>query len=166
MFIWYFVVPELLPKEWGFYVKRQLPLPEYWTAVVCLGIYTASRVAEQVRSGINSIRQGQRHAAQALGLTPAQVYRHVLLPIGYRIIIPPLTSDFLNIFKNSSLALTIGVLELTAQARQIEVYTFQGFEAFTAATTLYILITAVVMGIMQVVEGRTRIPGMISLGAK
>jgi len=166
MFLWFFVVPELLPEEAGTWVKRGMPLPEYWTAVICLGTYTASRVGEQVRAGINAITQGQRYAAMAMGLRPAQVYRYVLLPISYRIIIPPLTSDFLGIFKNSSLALTIGVLELTAQTRQIEEYTFQGFEAFTAATLLYIVVTAIVMTVMRVVEGKFRIPGMISLGAK
>lgn len=166
MFLWYFVVPELLPEETGKWVKRDMPLPEYWTAVVCLGTYTASRVGEQVRAGINAITQGQRYAAMAVGLTPLQVYRYILLPVSYRIIIPPLTSDFLGIFKNSSLALTIGVLELTAQTRQIEEYTFQGFEAFTAATLLYIVVTAIVMTAMRAVEGKFRIPGMISLGAK
>lgn len=166
MFLWFFVFPELLPEEAGTWVKRGMPLPEYWTAVICLGTYTASRVAEQVRAGINAITQGQRYAAMAMGLTPSQVYRYVLLPVGYRIIIPPMTSDFLGIFKNSSLALTIGVLELTAQTRQVEEYTFQGFEAFTAATVLYILVTAIVMYFMRIVESRVAIPGMISLGAK
>lgn len=166
MFLWYFVFPELLPSDAGMWVKRELPLPSFSTAVVCLGTYTASRVAEQVRAGIESIGQGQRYAGLAMGLTPAQVYRYVLLPVGYRIIIPPLTSDFLGVFKNSSLALTIGVLELTAQTRQIEEYTFQGFEAFTAATFLYCLVTFIVMTIMRVVEHRTAIPGMISLESK
>jgi glutamate/aspartate transport system permease protein len=166
MFLWYFVFPELLPREAGMWVKRDLPLPEYSTAVVCLGTYTAARVAEQVRSGIQSIGQGQRYAGLAMGLTPVQVYRYVLLPVGYRIIIPPLTSDFLGVFKNSSLALTIGVLELTAQTRQIEEYTFQGFEAFTAATVLYCLVTFIVMTVMRVVERRTAVPGMISMQAK
>ncbi len=166
MFLWYFVVPELLPEEAGMWVKRELPLPEFSTAVVCLGLYTASRVAEQVRAGIESIGTGQRNAALAMGLTETQVYRYVLLPVGYRIIIPPLTSEFLTIFKNSSLALTIGVLELTAQTRQIEEYTFQGFEAFTAATVLYICVTFCVMGIMRLTESKVSIPGTISLGAK
>ena len=166
MFLWYFVFPELLPNEAGMWVKRDLPLPAFSTAVVCLGTYTASRVAEQVRAGIESIGQGQRNAGLAMGLTPVQVYRYVLLPVGYRIIIPPLTSDFLGVFKNSSLALTIGVLELTAQTRQIEEYTFQGFEAFTAATVLYCVVTFIVMTVMRVVEGRTAIPGMISLESK
>lgn len=166
MFLWYFVFPEILPRDAGMWIKRDLPLPEYSTAVVCLGTYTASRVAEQVRAGIESIGQGQRYAGLAMGLTPVQVYRFVLLPVGYRIIIPPLTSDFLGVFKNSSLALTIGVLELTAQTRQIEEYTFQGFEAFTAATILYCLVTFIVMTTMRVVERRTAVPGMISLEAK
>ena len=166
MFLWYFVFPELLPDDAGMWVKRELPMPEFTTAVVCLGLYTASRVAEQVRPGIQAIGQGQRNAGLPMGLTPAQVYRYVLLPVAYRIIVPPLTSEFLTIFKNSSVALTIGVLETTAQARQIEEYTFQGFEAFTAATLLYIVVTSIVMLLMKVIEGRVRIPGMISLGAK
>ena len=166
MFLWYFVFPELLPEDAGMWVKRDLPMPEFTTAVVCLGLYTASRVAEQVRAGIQSIGQGQSNAGLAIGLTPVQVYRYVLLPVAYRIIVPPLTSEFLTIFKNSSVALTIGVLETTAQARQIEEYTFQGFEAFTAATLLYIVVTSTVMLLMKLIEGRVRVPGMISLGAK
>jgi glutamate/aspartate transport system permease protein len=166
MFLWYFVFPEILPEEAGMWVKREMPMPQFTTAAVCLGLYTASRVAEQVRSGIQSIGAGQWQAGLAIGLTTPQVYRYVLLPVGYRLIVPPLTSEFLTIFKNSSLALTIGVLEITAQARQIEEYTFQGFEAFTAATLMYIFVTAIVMGIMRVVEAKVRIPGMISLGAK
>ena len=166
MFLWYFIFPELLPEEAGTWVKRGMPLPEFWTAVVCLGTYTASRVAEQVRAGINAIGIGQRQAAMAIGLTPRQVYRYVLLPVSYRTIIPPMTSEFLGIFKNSSLALTIGVLELTAQTRQIEEYTFQGFEAFTTATILYIVVTFMVMTVMRSVEKKMHIPGVISLGAK
>lgn len=166
MFLWYFVFPELLPTDASMWVKRDMPMPEFTTAALCLGLYTASRVAEQVRAGIQSIGQGQRHAGLAMGLTPVQVYRYVLLPVSYRIIVPPLTSEFLTIFKNSSVALTIGVLETTAQARQIEEYTFQGFEAFTAATVLYILVTSIVMLAMRLVEGKISIPGMISLGAK
>ena len=166
LFLWYFVFPEVIPHDAGMWLKRELWLPEFWTAVVCLGLYTASRVAEQVRAGINSISKGQSYAAMAIGLRPVQVYRYVLLPVAFRIIIPPLTSDFLGIFKNSSLALTIGVLELTAMTRQIEEYSYAGFEAFTAATVLYILVTAIVMWVMSIVERRVRIPGMISLEAK
>ncbi|WP_333833849.1 amino acid ABC transporter permease [Rubrimonas sp.] len=164
LFLWYFVVPELLPAEWGRWVKRDMPLPEYTTAVVGLGFYTASRVAEQVRSGIQSIPRGQSMAGYASGLSTAQLYRHILLPVAYRLIVPPLTSEFLTIFKNSSLALTIGVLELTAQSRQITEYTFQGFEAFTAATVIYVVITLTVTAGMTLVERRARMPGFIAGG--
>ena len=166
MFLWYFVVPELLPADWGRWVKREMPYPQFTTAVVCLGLYTASRVAEQMRSGIDAIPRGQRNAGLAMGLKPSQVYRYVLIPVAYRTIIPPLTSDFLGVFKNSSLALTIGVLELTSQARQIEEYTFAAFEAFTVATVLYCLVTGLVILIMRILEGRTRIAGTLAVGAQ
>lgn len=166
MFLWYFVVPELLPADLGRWVKRDMPNPQFTTAVVCLGLYTASRVAEQVRSGIEAIPRGQKNAGLAMGLSEAQVYRYVLIPVAYRTIIPSLTSDFLGVFKNSSLALTIGVLELTSQSRQIEEYTFAAFEAFTVATVLYCLVTGLVILIMRLVEGRTRIAGTIAVGAK
>ena len=176
MFLWYFVVPEVIPKAWGDYLKTELPnlveLPfaqfsmlEFSAAVLCLGLYTASRVAEQVRAGIQSLPQGQTNAGLAMGLTLPQVYRHVLLPMAYRLIIPPMTSEFLTIFKNSSTALTIGVLELTAQSRQISEYTFKTFEAFTAATLIYVAITLTVIFAMRLLEGRVAVPGFISRAA-
>lgn len=164
MFIWYFVVPEIVPQALGDWMKQGMPMPEFWSAVLALGFYTASRVAEQVRSGIQSIPAGQTNAALATGLTMPQVYRHLLLPMGYRIVIPPLTSEFLTIFKNSSVALTIGVLELTAQARTISEYTFRTFEIFTLATVVYVLITMAVVVMMQLLERRVRVPGYIGSG--
>lgn len=164
MFIWYFVMPELVPKSLGLWMKQGMPMPEFWSAVFALGFYTASRVAEQVRSGIESIPRGQTHAALATGLTMPQVYRYLLLPMGYRIVVPPLTSEFLTIFKNSSVALTIGVLELTAQARTISEYTFRTFEIFTLATVVYVVITLAVVVIMQFVESKIRVPGYIGTG--
>ena len=161
-FLWYFVFPELLPHDMGMWVKRELPLPAFTTAVVALGLYTASRVCEQVRSGIEAVGEGQRNAGRAMGFTESQVYRYVLLPVAYRIIIPPLTSEFLTIFKNSSLALTIGLIELTSVTRQIEEYTFQGFEAFTAATVIYSVITLSVMALMRRVENKVHVPGTIT----
>jgi glutamate/aspartate transport system permease protein len=166
MFIWYFVLPEIVPRDLGIWLKQGMPLPEFWSAVLCLGFYTASRVAEQVRSGIQSIPRGQTEAGLAMGLTRVQVYRHVLLPMGYRIVIPPLTSEFLTIFKNSSVALTIGVLELTAQARQISEYTFRTFEVFTVATVVYLLITLAVTLAMRVLEKKVRVPGYIGSAGK
>ena len=164
LFLWYFVLPEVLPRDWGLWLKRDLPLPEYTTAVIGLGFYTASRVAEQVRSGIEAIPRGQTMAGYATGLTTVQLYRYILVPVAYRLIVPPMTSEFLTIFKNSSLALTIGVLETTARSRQITEYTFQGFEAFTAATVIYIVITLTVTAVMTVVDQRAKIPGFIAAG--
>jgi glutamate/aspartate transport system permease protein len=173
MFLWYFVMPELLPTAMGDWIKTELPnlveLPfaqfsmwEFTAAVLCLGLYTASRVAEQVRAGIQSLPRGQTNAGLAMGFTLPQVYRYVTLPMAYRLIIPPMTSEFLTIFKNSSTALTIGVLELTAQSRQISEYTFKTFEAFTAATLIYIAITLTVIYAMKFLEGRVAVPGFIS----
>lgn len=164
MFLWFFVLPELVPESFGHWLKRELPHPEFFSAMVCLGLYTASRVAEQVRSGINSVPTGLSAAARASGLSVPQTYRYVLLPIGFRIIVPPLTSEFLGIFKNTSIALTIGVMEITATSRQIESYTFQGYEAFAAATVLYLSIAATLLFLMRRLEARTRIPGWIARG--
>lgn len=161
MFIWYFAVPEMVPDDWGRWMKRDMPNPEFVTAVVALGLYTASRIAEQVRAGIETVPPGLTAAATAHGLSVSQTYRYVLLPISFRMIVPPLTSEFLTVFKNSSLALTIGLLELTAQSQQIAEYTFQGFEAFTAATVIYVSIALVATILMQVLEKYTRIPGYV-----
>jgi glutamate/aspartate transport system permease protein len=162
MFIWYFVFPEIVNDDFGTWLKQDLPNPEFSSALMCLGTYTASRVAEQVRSGINSVSTGVGMAGYATGLSTFQLYIYILLPIGYRIIIPPLTSEFLTIFKNSSLALTIGLLELTARSNMIMDWTFQGFEAYTAATVIYVSVTMIVTLIMQRIENKTQIPGFIS----
>jgi len=162
MFLWFFVLPELVPPDAGRWLKRDLPHPEFFSAMMCLGLYTASRVAEQVRSGIASVPRGLSAAARASGMTLAQTYRYVLLPLGYRIIVPPLTSEFLGIFKNTSIALTIGVMEITASSRQIESYTFQGYEAFAAATALYLSIAVLLLLLTRRLEERTRIPGWIA----
>ena len=160
MFLWYFVLPELLPTELGDWLK-QLPDASFYTAVVSLGFYTSARVAEQVRAGILSLARGQGWAALALGLTPTQAYVYVLLPMAYRVILPPLTSEFLNIIKNSAVALTIGLMELTARARAMQEFSFQVFEAFTAATVIYIVINIVVTFGMRWVERRAAVPGFI-----
>jgi glutamate/aspartate transport system permease protein len=159
MFIWYFAVPEMMPDDVGRWMKRDMPNPEFTTAVVALGLYTASRVTEQVRAGIEAIPEGLVSAAIASGMSVRKVYQFVLLPISFRTIIPPLTSEFLTIFKNSSLALTIGLLELTAQSQQIAEYTFQGFEAYTAATVIYVFIALVATLLMHQIEKKMRTDG-------
>jgi glutamate/aspartate transport system permease protein len=163
MFLWYFVLPEIVPTAFGTWLK-QTPNASFYTAVVCLGLYTSARVAEQVRAGIMSLRSGQRMAGLAVGLTLPQTYRYVLLPMAFRIILPPLTSEFLNIIKNSAVALTIGLMELTAAARSMQEFSFQVFEAFTGATILYIIINIIVVTLMRRFERRLAVPGYISLG--
>ena len=162
LFIWYFVLPELLPGKIGDTFKQMNPLAQqFLSAMVCLGLFTAARVAEQVRAGINSLPRGQKSAGLAMGFTLAQVYRHVLLPMAYRIIVPPLTSEFLNIFKNSAVATTIGLIELSRQAQQLVDFTAQPYEAFIAVTLLYLLINVTVMFLMRRVEQKVRVPGFV-----
>lgn len=161
MFLWYFVMPELVPASIGDWLKS-MPNSPFITAVLCLGFFTSARVAVQVSAGINSLPRGQKMAGTALGLTLPQTYRYVLLPMAFRIIIPPLTSEFLNIIKNSAVALTIGLMELTARARSMQEFSFQVFEAFTAATILYIVINVVVVNLMRFIEKRVAVPGFIS----
>ena len=132
--------------------------------MICLGLYTSARVAEQVKAGILSLQSGQRMAGLAMGLTLPQTYRYVLLPMAFRIILPPLSSEFLNIIKNSSVALTIGLIELTAAARSMAEFSFQVFEAFTGATLIYIIINIVVVYGMRLLERRVAVPGFISMG--
>ena len=163
MFLWFFVVPELLPKALGDWVK-QMPPPwgSYLPAVMCLGLYTSVRVAEQVKAGIGSLSRGQGMAGTALGLTLGKNYRYVLLPQAFRIVLPPLTSEFMNVIKNSSVALTIGLLELTGRARAMQEFSFKVFEAFAAATVIYLLTNLVVVYGMRALEKKVRVPGLIS----
>ena len=160
MFLWFFVAPELLPQAAGDWLKA-LPNAPFVTAVICLGFFTSARVAVQVTAGIQALAGGQRLAALALGLDLPQTYRCVLLPLALRIILPPLTSEFLNIIKNSSVALTIGLMELTASARAIQEFSFQVFEAFSAATLIYVLVNLVVIAAMRVLERRLTLPGTL-----
>ena len=162
LFIWYFVAPELLPESTGNWIKQLNPLAQqYFAGMLCLGLYTSARIAEQVRSGINSLPRGQRHAGLALGLTMTQTYRYVLLPVAFRIIVPPMTSEFMTVFKNTAVTSLIGLLDLTAQGRQLVDYTSQPYESFTAVTLLYILINFSAMRLMRWVEKRVQVPGML-----
>src|SRR3954464_11886348 len=161
LFLWFFVLPELLPPAWGRSMKQMSNAP-FYTAAIGVGLFMSARVAEQLRAGINSLPRGQGLAATALGLTTFQKYRYVLLPMAFRIILPPLTSEFLNTIKNTSVAITIGLIELTGEARAMQEFSFQVFEAFTAATVLYLLINIVVVTGMRFLERRLAIPGYIT----
>ena len=167
MFLWFFVFPEFLPKGLGDSIKQMAPpWSSYIPAVLCLGVFTSVRVAEQLRAGIQSLPRGQRNAGMAVGLTELQVYRFVLLPMAFRIVIPPLTSETMNLIKNSSIALTIGLAELTFRSREMGEYTFRFFEAFSAATLIYIAIGMTANRVMAFVEKRVAVPGFIAGGGK
>jgi glutamate/aspartate transport system permease protein len=153
LFLWYFVIPDLLPDAAGMWVKRDMPYPELTTASVAIGLFAAARVAEQVRAGMLTVEQRLLPVALASGLRPLQA---ILLPLGLRRIIGPLTGEALVTMKLSSLSLAIGVLELTAQSRHIENETFQGFEAFTAATILYLMIGLGLTATMAAIARRAR----------
>jgi polar amino acid transport system permease protein len=162
MFFWYFGVPPLLPQfaqDWLFDHGA-----EFWAGVFALGVYHGARMSEVIRSGIQSIPRTQFEAAASTGLSLAQSYRFIILPVALRLIIPPATNESLNLLKNSSVALTIGVAELTFQTRQIEAYTAKAFEALTAGTLIYLALCLAVAFIMARVERRYAIPGMIARG--
>ncbi|MCA1399432.1 glutamate/aspartate transport system permease protein [Bradyrhizobium sp. USDA 4503] len=161
LFLWFFVLPELLPRSAGLWLK-QLPNAPFWTAAIGVGFFMSARVAVQLQAGITSLPRGQKQASTALGLTTLQTYRYVLLPMAFRIILPPLTSEFLNTIKNSAVAITIGLIELTGQARSMQEFSFQVFEAFTAATVLYLLLNFVVVTAMRFLERYVAIPGYIT----
>jgi glutamate/aspartate transport system permease protein len=161
LFIWFFVLPELLPPSWGLWMKQMNNAP-FYTAAIGVGLFMSARVAEQTRAGINALPRGQRLAATALGLTTAQSYRYVLLPMAFRIMMPPLTSEFLSTIKNTSVAITIGLIELTGEARAMQEFSFQVFEAFTAATLLYLGVNIVVVIAMRFLERAVAVPGYIS----
>ena len=162
MFLWYFVIPELLPMQLGDWVKN-LPNAPLVTGIVCLGFFTSARIAIQVAAGIHTLPRGQTLAGKALGLTITQTYRYILLPMVFRIIAPALTNEAAAIIKNSSVAMTIGLLELTAQTRSLSEFSFQTFEAFTAATLIYIVVSIIAIAIANLLEKNLAVPGFIGL---
>jgi ABC-type amino acid transport system permease subunit len=160
MFFWYFAVPPLLPQtfqDWLFDHGA-----EFWAAVAALGVYHGARFSEVIRAGIQSIPHTQFEAAASTGLTTMQTYRLIIIPIALRLIVPPATNEALNLLKNSSIALTIGVAELTFQTRQIETYTAKAFEALMAGTLIYLFLCLAVGAVMAHLERRFAIPGMIA----
>jgi len=161
LFLWFFVLPELLRQTMGLWLK-QMPYAPFYTAAVGIGLFMSARVAVQLAAGIGSLPRGQKMAAIALGLTTAQAYRYVLLPMAFRIVLPPLTSEFLSTIKNTSVAITIGLIELTGAARSMQEFSFQVFEAFTAATLMYLVINLVVVVAMRLLERGVAIPGYIT----
>jgi His/Glu/Gln/Arg/opine family amino acid ABC transporter permease subunit len=163
MFFWYFAAPPFLPQpvqDWLFDHGA-----EFWAGTFALGVYHGARFSEVIRSGIQSIPQTQFEAASSTGLTKRQAYRLIIIPIALRLVIPPVTNESLNLLKNSSIALTIGVAELTFQTRQIETYTAKALEALTAGTLIYLALCLSIATVMARLERRFAIPGMIVKGS-
>jgi glutamate/aspartate transport system permease protein len=154
VFLWYHVIPA--------FFQPLKSLPSYLLVSIALGFYTSARIAEQVRAGIQSLPSGQRAAATALGLTIYQTYRYILLPMALRIVIPPLTSECMNLIKNSSVAFAVSVPELTLFAMQAQEETSHGIEIYLAVTFLYALSAFAVNRVMTLIEKRSRIPGFIA----
>ena len=157
IFIWYFVVPKIFPP-----MKQ---LPSFVLVVFALGFFTSARIAEQVRAGIQALPRGQRYAGMAMGFTTAQTYRYVILPMAIRIIIPPLTSESMNLLKNSSVAFAVSIAELTMFAMQAQEETSRGIEIYLAVTALYAVSAFAVNRVMALVEKKLQIPGYVMAGA-
>jgi glutamate/aspartate transport system permease protein len=164
-FVWYFVLPGLFPPIKKWVIAMDPTTHQFVTACLCLGLFTAARISEQVRSGIGSLPRGQRNAGYAMGFSEAQTYRHVLLPMAYRIILPPMTSETMNLIKNTATAYSIGLVELFFRTREMGEITFQYFPAFAAATVIYVVIAMTANRIMAVIEKRVAVPGYI-IGGK
>lgn len=156
VFLWYHVIPSLFTSLRS--------VPSFVLVVFALGFFTSARIAEQVKAGIQSLPRGQSYAGLAMGLTLGQTYRHVLLPMAFRIVIPPLTSESMNIIKNSSVAFAVSIAELTMFAMQAQEETSRGVEVYLAVTALYFISAFAINRIMLVVEERLRVPGMASGG--
>jgi glutamate/aspartate transport system permease protein len=152
IFLWYHVLPSLVPALRA--------LPSFVLVVFALGFFTSARISEQVKAGIQSLPGGQRQAGLAMGLTLAQTYRYVLLPMAFRIVIPPLTSESMNIIKNSSVAFAVSIAELTMFAMQSGEETSRPVEMYLAVTALYFISAFAVNRVMLGVEHRVRVPGM------
>ncbi len=156
IFLWYHVIPSI------FLSLRALP--SLVLVVFALGFFTSARIAEQVRAGIQALPKGQRFAGLAVGLTLPQTYRYVLLPMAFRIVIPPLTSESMNIVKNSSVAFAVSIAELTMFAMQAQEETSRGIEVYLAVTALYFVSAFAINRLALFIENRVQVPGMIGIG--
>lgn len=162
-FTWYYVIPQLLPSTIGDWFKITLDpnIQFFISSMLCLGLFTAARMCEQVRTAIQSLPAGQKNAGLAMGLTLGQTYRYVLLPNAFRVILPPMTSEMMNLVKNSAIASTIGLADMAFQAGKLLDYSAHAQESFTAITVAYMLINGVIMLIMSLLERKLHLPGKL-----
>ena len=155
IFLWYHVLPIFIPA-----LKN---LPAFLLAACALGLFTSARIAEQVRAGIQALPAGQNQAATAMGLRLWQRVRLVILPQALRMVLPSLTSEAMNIVKNSSVAFAVSVTELTLFAMQAQEETARGLEIYAGVTLLYMLTALRVNRMMALIEARTRVPGLLAV---
>jgi len=156
IFLWYFVVPKIFPAF--------QQVPGFVLVVLGLGFFTSARIAEQFRAGIQALPRGQRYAAMAMGFSTWQSYRYVILPMAFRIILPPLTSESMNLLKNSSVAFAVSIAELTMFAMQAQEETSRGIEIYLAVTLLYAGSAFAVNRVFAFIEKKVRVPGFIAAG--
>src|SRR5580765_2961316 len=156
IFLWYHVIPSIFLSLRG--------LPSIILVVFALGFFTSARISEQVKAGIQALPKGQRYAGLAMGLTLPQTYRYVLLPMAFRIVIPPLTSESMNIVKNSSVAFAVSIAELTMFAMQAQEETSRGVEIYLAVSFLYFISAFAINRIALVIEHKVQVPGMVGAG--
>lgn len=165
LFFWYFGVAAALPESWMPWLNASHRLSlgvvaiswppfEYLAGFVGLTLYSSAFIAEEFRSGVRGVGAGQRAAAASLGLAPRQIWLRVVMPQAVRIALPPLLGQLMNIIKNSSLAMAIGVAELSYASRQVETETFKAFQAFGVATVLYVLTIALIEVVGQPLQRR------------
>lgn len=162
LFFGYFALPMLLP----------LPLRRFlydlgWeigSAILVLSLYTSAKVAEHVRAGLKTVSAMVKEGALSTGLSWSQTQRYVVGPLLLRVIVPSLTTEFLTIFKGSSLAMTVGVVETTYITQRLGFQTFRWIEANTVGTLVYLGCAWAVALLMGVIESRTRVPGYIQRG--
>jgi len=160
LFFIYYVTPRLLPIE-----LRRMLFDLGWettAAIITLSLYSSAKIAEHVRAGMNAVGRPMRQAALASGLTWWQAERHVVLPLLLRIVAPSLTSEFVTIFKGSSLAMTVGAVETAYVTQQIGAETFRWVEANLFGTSVYLVCAWLIAGLMSLVERWTRVSGLMS----
>lgn len=162
MFLWFFVIPEFIAPLKNWMVSGDPVWGQFVAAFLCLGLFTSSRIAIQIRSGIDSLPAGLKNAALAIGFTTPQAYRYVILPLALRVVLPPVTNEAMNLIKNTSVALTIGLSEITMRAHEMGETTYQFFAAFLLATILYFVIALSVNAILRIVEKHTAVPGLLT----
>lgn len=168
LFFWYFGLPSLLPREWVVWLNSPHPMElgafslgwpsfEFVSAIVGLVFYSTAYVGEEIRAGINGVPRSQTQAAQSLGMTRWQQLHHIVLPQALAKIVSPLCGQYMNIVKNTSLGMTIGLAELSYRARQVEAETFLSFQVYGITTMLYILLIVGLEWLSRRLQRRARL---------